>query len=73
MSNIGKVYTYDNGRELVRFEWEGHGDGYAWSEKRKLRLAEYKTLRAVKRAFQASDNSDGPYGCAVLRLDEDDR
>ena len=65
---IGRIYEYDNGQSGVDFCWAGDGDGYAWSSKRQVRLATYRTLRELRAAYEASDNSDGAYGCARLVL-----
>lgn len=65
---VGSVCEYDNGQARIEFIWRGLGDGFAWSVSRQVRLAEYRTLRELRAAYEASDNCDGAYGCALLRL-----
>jgi hypothetical protein len=66
---VGQIYVYDNGSSLVKFVWDGQNrDGYAWSEKRQQRIAEWGTLRDLKRSLEASSNHDGAYGCAQFDL-----
>ena len=65
---IAEKHTYDNGQSRVEFCRGGARDWFVWSVKRGERLATYRTRRELIAAYRRSDNSDGPYGCAALRL-----
>lgn len=65
---INFLYHYDNGQARVEFCRGGPRDWFVWSRKRQQRLATYKTRRELLDAYDRSNNSDGPYGCAALSL-----
>lgn len=70
---IGRVYEYDNGQAAVEFHWHGAArSGWAWSVPRQQCLESYRTRRDVQAAYDRSNNSDGAYGCAILRLSDDE-
>ena len=65
---IASIYTYNNGQDEISFNRGGPRDWYVWSTSRQKRLATYRTRAALMAAYVNSNNTDGPHGCADLRL-----
>lgn len=69
---LGKLYYYDGGQTLAEFRRGGAGDWFVWAPKRGQRLATYRTKQELIEAYHRSNNSEGGYGCALLKLDDFD-
>jgi hypothetical protein len=65
---LAKLYYYDGGQTIAEFRRGGAGDWFVWAPKRGQRLATYQTKKELMAAYARSNNTDGGYGCALLKL-----